>query len=70
MTAYEALEEYVITDIASGTAVDIAGRLQSYEKRPILTIDGENVTEDGYWAYYLDEDSLQEAILQLFYNEI
>lgn len=70
VTAYEALEEYVITDIASGTAVDIAGRLQSYEKRPILTIDGENITEDGYWAYYLDEDSLQEAILQLFYNEI
>ena len=70
VTAYEALEEYVITDIASGTAVDIAGRLQSYEKRPILTIDGENVTEDGYWAYYLDEDSLQETILQLFYNEI
>lgn len=70
VTAYEALEEYVITDIASGTAVDIAGRLQSYEKLPILTIDGENVTEDGYWAYYLDEDSLQETILQLFYNEI
>ena len=50
--------------------MDIAERLQSYEKLPILTIDGENVTEDGYWAYYLDEDSLQEAILQLFYNEI
>ena len=70
VTAYQELSEYVITDIASGTAVNIADRLQSYEKLPILTIDGENVTEDGYWAYYLDEDSLQETILQLFYNEI
>ena len=60
----------MITDIASGTAVDIADRLKSYTELPLLTIDGENVVEDGYWAYYLDEDSLQQTILQLFYEEI
>ena len=70
VTAYEALEEYVITDIASGTAVDIAGRLKAYTELPLLTIDGENTVEDNYWAYYLDEDSLQKTILQLFYEEI
>lgn len=37
---------------------------------PLLTIDGENTVEDGYWAYYLDPDSLQKTILQLFYQEI
>ena len=60
----------MINDIASGTAVDIADRLKSYTELPLLTIDGENVVEDGYWAYYLDEDSLQQTILQLFYEEI
>ncbi len=70
VTAYDALSEYVITDIASGTAVDIADRLKSYTELPLLTIDGENTVEDGYWAYYLDEDSLQQTILQLFYEEI
>lgn len=70
VTIYEELSEYVITDIKSGTAVDIADRLKSYEELPLLTIDGENVVEDGYWAYYLDEDSLQQTILQLFYQEI
>ena len=70
VTAYDALSEYVTTDIASGTAVDIADRLKSYTELPLLTIDGENTVEDGYWAYYLDEDSLQQTILQLFYEEI
>ena len=70
VTAYEELSDYVITDIASGTAVDIADRLKSYEELPLLTIDGENTVEDGYWAYYLDQDSLQQTILQLFYEEI
>ena len=70
VTAYEELSEYVITDIASGTAVDIADKLKTYAEQPLLTIDGENTVEDGYWAYYLDEDSLQETILQLFYAEI
>ena len=70
VTAYDALSDYVITDIASGTAVDIADRLKSYEELPLLTIDGENTVEDGYWAYYLDQDSLQQTILQLFYEEI
>ena len=70
VTAYDALSDYVITDIASGTAVDIADRLKSYTELPLLTIDGENTVEDGYWAYYLDEDSLQQTVLQLFYEEI
>lgn len=70
VTAYDALSDYVITDIASGTAVDIADRLKSYEELPLLTIDGENTVEDGYWAYELDQDSLQQTILQLFYEEI
>ena len=66
VTVYEELSDYVITDIASGTAVGIADKLKKYTELPFLTIDGENTVEDGYWAYYLDEDSLQETILQLY----
>lgn len=70
VTAYDALADYVITDIKSGIAVNIAERLQSYEELPLLTIDGENTVVDGCWAYYLDQNSLQETILELFYHEI
>ena len=69
-TAYQAASDYIITDLSSGQAVNIAARLQQYTQLPVLTIDGENTVEDGYWAYYLDEDSLQQTILQLFYQEI
>ena len=70
VTAYQELSDYVITDIASGTAVEIADCLKSYEPLPLLTIDGENTVEDGYWAYCLEQDSLRQTILQLFYEEV
>ena len=68
--AYDALADYMVTDIASGTAAEIGERMQDYTQLEVLTIDGENVVEGEHWAYYLNEDSLQETILQLFYNEI
>ena len=68
-SAYQELSDDMVTDIVSGTAVDIADRLQEYTELPLLTIDGENVVEGEHWAYHLDEDSLQQTILQLFYQE-
>ena len=69
-TVFQALSDYVITDIASGTAVEIADRLKGYAQLSLLTIQGENRVEDGCWACYLDPDSLQQTILDLFYEEI
>ena len=69
-SAYEELADYMVTSIASGTAAEIAGRMQRYTELPLLTIDGENVVENEHWAYHLDEDSLQQTILELFYQEI
>ena len=48
----------------------MADRLKRYTGLPLLTIDGENTVEDGYWAYNLNEDSLEQTILQLFYEEM
>ncbi len=67
---WQALADYVVTDIPSGTAARAAQCLRDYTRLPLLTIAGENRVEDGYWAYYLDQDSLQQVILQLFYTEI
>ncbi len=44
--------------------------MQRYTELPLLTIDGENVVENEHWAYHLDEDSLKQTILELFYQEI
>lgn len=68
-TAYEALSDYMVTDIASGSAAKIGEKLKKYAQLDTLTIAGENVIENGYWAYHLDETSRQETILQLFYEK-
>lgn len=67
--AYDALSDYMVTDVGSKTASRIGEKLKQYTQLDLLTIDGENVVEDEHWAYHLDENSLQQTILQLFYEK-
>lgn len=67
--AYDALSKYMITNISSGTAEKIAEKLKEYQQQNLLTIEGDNRVEDGHWAYYLDDESLQNVILQMFYQK-
>lgn len=66
---YSALADYTVTNIGSGTAQQIAAKLNQYQEQPLLTIEGESKVVDGYWAYYLDEASLRETIITLFYEK-
>jgi len=59
----------MVTDLGSKTVSQIGEKLKQYTELDLLTIDGENVVEDGHWAYHLEEDSLQKTILQLFYEK-
>lgn len=67
--AYDELSDYMVTDIASGSAAKIGEKLKEYTQRDTLVMDGENVIEDGHWAFHLDEKSRKETILQLFYEK-
>lgn len=69
LNAYETLQPYTVTDISNGEFSKIINKLQNYTKKDILTIDGDNRVEDDHWAYYLDEDSLQRTIIELYYEE-
>ena len=66
----EEVNDYLVSNIGSQTVLDLAEKLKDYQELPELTIEGENTIEDGHWAYILNEDSLQQVILQLFYKEI
>lgn len=68
LKAYDEVFPYTVTDIGSQTVTEMIGYLRSYEQLPMLTIDGEAKIENDHWAYYLDETSLQNTILQLFYQ--
>lgn len=68
LKVYDDVFPYTVTDMGSKSVTEMIGYLRSYEELPILTIDGEAKVEDDHWAYYLDETSLQNTILQLFYQ--
>lgn len=66
---YDAIADYMVTDIGSGTTAEIGEKMQSYEELPLLTIEGTSRIDDsGSNAYDLDPDSLQQTILTLFYQ--
>lgn len=65
----DAVSDYLVTNIGSQTVLDLAEKLRDYQELPELTIEGENTIEDEHVAYILDEDSLQQVILTLFYQE-
>lgn len=67
--AYQAVADYMVSSFGSGTASRIAQDLSQYTQLELLTIDGQAQVEDGYMAYYLDQDSLMQTILELFYEE-
>ena len=65
----DAVSDYLVTNIGSQTVLDLAEKLRDYQELPELTIAGENTIENEHVAYILDEDSLQQVILTLFYQE-
>lgn len=69
LEAYQAAEDYIVTDLGSQTMVDLAEQMKQYTQLELLTIEGTSyLDEEGANAWQLDEDSLQETILQLFYE--
>lgn len=67
--AYDAVFDYMVTDMGSKTFTELGEYMKEYTEQDLLTIDGESRVEDGYIAYYLDENSLQQTMLTLFYEK-
>jgi anionic cell wall polymer biosynthesis LytR-Cps2A-Psr (LCP) family protein len=70
MTIYEALSDYMVTDITSQKFSKLALLVLKDKDAGSLSIDStETIGELGFVEVYPDEDSLQQVILQLFYKE-
>lgn len=68
LKVYEEVSDYVVTDMGSGSMTDLLKDINRYSEKELLTIDGKAEVTDDYIAYYLDEESLQKVILELFYK--
>lgn len=67
--AYDAVSDYMVTDMGSREAANIAGFMKEYTEKDLLTIDGTSGIVNGSNAYYLDEDSKMQTMLNLFYEK-
>lgn len=67
---YDAVFNYLVTDMGSKTMTQLLEKLQTYTKLDTLTIAGTSyLDEEGCNAYALDEESLKQTILTLFFDE-
>lgn len=69
--AYDALEKYMGTDLTPRMMSRIAVNLTKYEEKESPVLTGKNkVGESGFVEYRLDQQSLDKAVRELFYDEV
>lgn len=71
LDVYHALEDYMTTTISAKKFSRLALLMTDDKENTSLTIDGTYSIDDNDWqAFTPDQDSLQQVILQLFYQEV
>ncbi len=68
---YDALSDYLQTDMSRGRMINEMWAARDYERQPLLTPEGTyQLGEDGFMQFLVDEDKLQEMVLGLFYEKV
>lgn len=65
---YEQLAPYIVTDCSVETLSKIINHYLEYELKDAITPEGDNLIEDGHYAFYADEEKLDALCLELFYR--
>ena len=65
------LQPYLTTSMAKGQLVNGAWAAKDYTRLDTIKPDGTyQVGEDGFMEFYPEAASLQQAVLQLFYEKV
>lgn len=71
LTAYDAMEPYLYTNIPKGRLANEAWAAKDYQRLETIKPEGTHqVGDDGFMEFYPDAESLQQAVLQLFYEKV
>lgn len=69
-TFYNELGDYMVTDLSVGEMGNIASLILESEDQGELSIEGTNqIGEDGYNEFIMDEESRGEVAMELFFNK-
>ena len=69
IVAFNAVSDYAVTDLGSAEILELKELTDQYQQLPSLHIEGEAFLQGEFMAFEPDADSLQNAILQLFYTK-
>ena len=67
VSAYEAVEPYLVTDCSATTISGMMERYGDYEVAEVVSPEGTNVMGEEHFEFYPDGEKLDELILRLFY---
>ena len=67
MSLYEKLSPYIVTDCSTTVFNTLVSQYATYDLGRILSPEGKNVMGETYFEFYVDENSLLEQTLDLFY---
>lgn len=68
LSVYNDLSSYVVTNITENDLSKIYNKMQAYNKKDFVTITGDLKSEDEHWAFYQSQTSINEAIVEMFYD--
>lgn len=65
---YEQVAPYIVTDCSVTTLSSMLDRYAAFTLKEVRVPEGENLIEDGHYAFYVDEEKLDALIVDLFYR--
>ncbi len=68
--AIEAVEDYIVTDCTVAELAELAGYVTDHPVEKIIIPKGESKLGTKYMEHYLDEDSLMDLVIDIFYEEM
>ena len=68
LEVYEKVAPYIVTDCSANTLSGMLDRYADFALTGAVTPAGENRIEEGHYAFYADEEKLDELVLELFYR--
>jgi len=61
------MEAYIVTDSSATVISSLMERCSDYTLKEIVIPEGENVLTEEYYEFYVNEETLEDLTLRLFY---
>lgn len=66
---YDQVSDYLVTNLSMNALSGLIDRYSHYPIVEVVSPEGENVLGEEYFEFYVDEQSLDELVLRLFFAE-